>query len=71
MEKEKERDMLLFHLANVIEWGKGNRGSKNKNPYGVPEIENALKFIAGMRRSKEWLDVDTKLIAANYPQVNE
>lgn len=51
------------HLAAVIEWAKGQRGSKQGNPYGVPEIKAALQHLAAIKGLKDWLDVDTASIA--------
>jgi len=55
--------ITLAHLAAVLEWAKGNRGSKHSNPYGVPEVEAALRHMASLLGMKEWLDVDTAGIA--------
>lgn len=49
------------HLCNVLEWAKGNRGSKDMNPYGVPEIELALKHLAHLQGISDYLDADTAL----------
>ncbi len=51
----------LGHLCAVLEWAKGNRGSKHTNPYGVPEIEDALRFLAVLQDRRSWLDVDTNV----------
>lgn len=32
-------------LGNLIQWAIGNRGPKAGNPYGIPEIEAALKTL--------------------------
>ena len=51
---------LLAALQNVLEWAKGSRGSKNTNPYGVPEVEAALKVLAKLQGRTDWLDANTK-----------
>jgi hypothetical protein len=50
------------HLANVLQWAAGNRGSKHINPYTVPEVKAALKHMAvvlGYSGRGGYLDVDT------------
>ena len=47
-------------LCDLLEWGKGNRGSKNINPYGVPEIKAALEYLARLQGHKSYLDAETK-----------
>jgi len=32
-------------LGNLIQWALGNRGRKDGNPYGIPEIEAGLKTL--------------------------
>ncbi len=49
----------IFHLCEVLEWAKGNRGRKDCNPYGVPEIEEALRHVATLQGTKTWLDART------------
>jgi hypothetical protein len=49
----------IAHLCNVLEWAKGNRGSKRCNPYCVPEVVAALKFLAELQGINNWLDADT------------
>jgi len=54
---------LIKALANLLEWAKGNRGSKTGNPYGFLEVKNALKVLAKIDGVKNYLDVDTKKLA--------
>jgi hypothetical protein len=49
----------IFHLCEVLQWAKGLRGSKNCNPYGVPEVEAALRHLADLQGIKDWLDAKT------------
>ncbi len=50
----------VFHLCEVLEWAKGNRGLKEgRNPYGIPEVEAALKHLANLQGIKDWLDART------------
>ena len=51
---------LLDALCNVLEWAKGNRGSKDFNPYGVPEVRAALESLAKLQGIKSYLDAKTK-----------
>lgn len=51
------------HLANVIEWGIGNRGTKSCNPYSIPEIKSALKHLAKLQGISDHLDVDTRKLS--------
>lgn len=50
------------HLANVLRWAIGNGSDKQGNPYGKPEIREALKHLSqleGDRTDKQtYLDVD-------------
>ena len=55
--------IAVEHLGAVLEWAKGNRGRKDVNPYGVPEVEAALRHLAHMQGREDWLDVDTKKLA--------
>ncbi len=52
----------IRHLCSVIQWGLGNRGSKDCNPYGVPEIRGALEHLAYLSGLTDYLDVDTEQI---------
>ena len=47
-------------LCDLLEWAKGNRGSKNTSPYGVPEMAAALQHIADLQGRKNYLDAETK-----------
>lgn len=53
----------IYHLANVLEWAKGNRGPKTGNPYGIPEIKEALVFLAELEGIESYLDVNTKKLS--------
>jgi hypothetical protein len=53
------------HLANVLEWAAGNRGSKSGNPYSIPEIKQALKHLAELTGRSDYLDVPTRTLAEN------
>lgn len=53
----------MAHLANVLEWAKGQRGRTDVNPYGVPEIEGALRHMAQETETGGWLEVDTEAIS--------
>ena len=50
-------------LMDLLEWAKGNRGSKHVNPYLVPEVKAALIHLARRRGfedpEKNYLDVKT------------
>lgn len=57
---------LYVALCDVLEWAKGNRGSKEGNPYGIREIADALKLLAKIQHGPgvgkhAWLDADTKI----------
>ena len=47
-------------LCSLLEWAKGNRGSKDFNPYGVPEVKEALQAIAKLQGIENYLDAKTK-----------
>ena len=51
---------LLEALCNVLEWAKGNRGAKDFNPYGVPEVRAALESLAKLQGIESYLDAKTK-----------
>ena len=51
---------LLKSLCNLLEWAKGNKGSKHINPYGVPEVKSALETLAKLQGIKDYLDAKTK-----------
>jgi len=61
--KRKPTTKAQAHLANVLEWAVGNRGSKEGNPYSIPEIKAALKYLAKLEGITDWLDVDTARIS--------
>ncbi len=44
-------------MLDLLEWAKGNRGSKSMNPYLVPEVAAAMKHLAKRYGFKEWMDV--------------
>jgi hypothetical protein len=46
-------------LMDLLEWAKGNRGSKTINPYAVPEVKQALKVLAKIQGITKWLDAQT------------
>ena len=51
-------------LMDLLEWAKGNRGSKSSNPYTIPEVKNALIHLAKLQGFKDpeknYFDVKTK-----------
>ncbi len=50
-----ERSELLMHLATVLTWAcSGSRG----NPYCMPETKAALKHLAKLVNTDDYLDVD-------------
>ena len=51
---------LLKSLCNLLEWAKGNKGSKHSNPYCVPEVKSALEHLAKLQGIKDYLDAKTK-----------
>jgi hypothetical protein len=53
-------------LMDLLEWAKGNRGSKSGNPYGIPEVKAALQHLADLQGIKttsnsEWMDAKTTM----------
>ena len=48
-------------LCDLLEWAKGNRGSKDGNPYMMPEVKAALKHLADLQGKTDYLDVKTDL----------
>ena len=46
-------------IQHLLEWAKGNRGSKTGNPYCIPEVRHALKTLASIQGVKDYLDADT------------
>ena len=55
----KANKTTVYHLCEVLEWAKGNRGSKSGNPYLIPEIKNALKHLAELQGINDYLDAKT------------
>ncbi len=53
---EKNTEQILM---DVLEWAKGNRGSKSGNPYMIPEIKSALKHLAKIQGRQDYLDAKT------------
>lgn len=51
------------HLANLLEFVKGNRGPKQGNPYGIPEVKEALKHLAKLEGTVDYLNVDTRKLS--------
>lgn len=51
-------DTMTFrqHLAlmNLLDWAIGNRGSKECNPYSIPEVKEALEVLAMAQKRKGW-----------------
>lgn len=54
-----DADILLYHLCEVLERIKGNRGVKDCNPYALPEVREALKYIAEVQGFSNYLDAVT------------
>jgi len=54
---------LVHHLANVLEFVKGNRGTKQGNPYDFTEIKDALKHLAKLEGTIDYLNVDTRKLS--------
>ena len=44
-------------LLELIEWAKGNRGTKHGNPYMVPEMKSAMQHLAKRYGFKDWMDI--------------
>jgi len=67
-----EHKKLVPALANLLEWAKGERGSKDINPYCVPEVKEALKVLAEIYHldPKDYLNVPTKEISEQYQRFN-
>lgn len=59
---------LEFALANLVEWAKGNRGSKVGNPYCIPEVQVALMTLAAGQgiEPENCNEVNTKAICTTY-----
>ena len=54
-----EAPTLYTDLQNLLEWAKGNRGAKDKNPYSIPEVKQALTTLARIQGHKSYLDAET------------
>lgn len=61
-ESTQNKNELIKALANLLEWAKGNRGSKSGNPYLFPEVKNALKVL-GKIEGVNYIDVDTQKLS--------
>jgi hypothetical protein len=59
MKRRYTDKQTLHHLIEVIELVKGNRGSKDGNPYMIPEVKAALKHLAEILNENSYLDIDT------------
>jgi len=55
-----DNEKTISVLCDLLEWAKGNKGSKDINPYGVPEVKAALQHLADMQGIESYLDVKTK-----------
>lgn len=66
-QKNKSWQMIaeeaMAELANVIEWAKGQRGTKHCNPYAVPEVKQALQFLGQVNGVSDYLNVDTERLS--------
>ncbi len=79
LERDQEKEFCTFcdqaeevlilkrSLCNLLEWAKGNRGTKSINPYSVPEVRKGLEVIAIAqgrykedRKTPDYLNADTK-----------
>ena len=56
---KKPNKQTIIVLMDLLEWAKGNRGSKSINPYAVPEVKNALKHLADLQGIYGYLDAET------------
>ena len=56
---KRANQKTIFHLMELLEWAKGNRGSKENNPYSIPEIKAALKHLAELQGITNYLDAKT------------
>lgn len=43
-------------LVELLEWAVGNRGRKECNPYGIPEVKTALVALAKLNGARDWMD---------------
>ena len=58
--KHRPSPKVEWALANLLEWAKGKRGTKEGNPYCIKEVKEALKVLAEIDGIADYLDVDTK-----------
>lgn len=56
-------EQAMSELANVLEWAKGQRGTKHCNPYAVPEVKQALQFLGRVNGVSDYLNVDTERLS--------
>lgn len=59
-------EVLVKSLANLLEWAKGNRGSREGSPYRFKEVQDVLKTLGLITDDKytgDWLNVDTKKLS--------
>jgi len=66
-EKMDKQRQVEYALVNLLEWAKGNRDSKRVNPYGVPEVKEALQILTEIWGRSDYLDVDS---APEYRALN-
>lgn len=50
---------LTSTLCDLLEWAKGNRGTKSGNPYTIPEVKDALTLLAKIQGVENYLDAKT------------
>ena len=46
-------------LCDLLEWAKGNRGTKEGNPYGITEVRAALEHLADLQGRNSYLTAIT------------
>jgi len=56
----KRGDRTIKVLCDLLEWAKGNRGSKEGNPYLMPEVKAALQHLADLQGIKTYYYAKTK-----------
>lgn len=59
--EERARGKAELCLMDLLEWAKGNRGTKQGNPYSIPEVESGLKALAKLQGRTDWFDAETKV----------
>lgn len=47
-------------LQDLLEYAVGNRGTREGNPYGHPEIRQAMKLLAKKQGIADWLSAVTQ-----------